>query len=28
MRAARLLCVSVVLAGLAGCGNDNDFADL
>ncbi|KPW70225.1 MULTISPECIES: type 4a pilus biogenesis lipoprotein PilP [Pseudomonas syringae group] len=28
MRAARLLCVSVVLAGLAGCGSDNDFADL
>jgi len=28
MRAARLLCVSVVLAGLAGCGDDHDFGDL
>jgi type IV pilus assembly protein PilP len=28
MRAARLLCVSVVLMGLAGCEDDKSFADL
>lgn len=28
MRVARLLCVSVALISLAGCGNDNQFADL
>jgi len=28
MRAARLLCVSVALLGLAGCDNDSSFSDL
>ncbi|GFM80822.1 pilus assembly protein PilP [Pseudomonas cichorii] len=28
MRAARLLCVSMVVMGLAGCDNDQEFADL
>lgn len=28
MRAARLLCVSMVLVGLAGCNNDQEFSDL
>ncbi|TFZ33775.1 pilus assembly protein PilP, partial [Pseudomonas syringae] len=28
MRAARLLCVSVRLAALAGCGNDIDLVHL
>ncbi|MCD5995894.1 pilus assembly protein PilP [Pseudomonas sp. CDFA 602] len=28
MRAARVLCVSTVLLGLAGCGGDKDFSDL
>ncbi|GFM72348.1 pilus assembly protein PilP [Pseudomonas cichorii] len=28
MRVARLLCVSMVLMGLVGCDNDQEFADL